>query len=162
VTDPEQFPVLADGLTREQRDARLADGAAQLANGHRHTLLGNERLLLALAAGLMTFGVSLILVGWYGAAHATVVEEQVPYLISGGLIGVALSVIGAMCLLAHWLTVLIGEARAREVVRRNDHAELMAALRAAPIITAEPEGKSNGSPRSEKPQRPVRRASHRS
>ena len=39
------------------------------------------------------------------------VEAQVPYLISGGLLGVALATIGAITFFAHWLTVLITEVR---------------------------------------------------
>jgi hypothetical protein len=126
---PERFTVLSGGRTGEERDERLQHGADELATKRaRRGLLGNERILLILAGGLMSFGVCVILLGWYGAAHSTLTEEQLPYLISGGILGAALALIGAVCLLAHWLTVLIREARAREVVRRQDHAELMAAL----------------------------------
>ena len=63
----------------------------------------------------MTTGLSIILLGWFGAARSTIVEEQIPYLISGGLLGVALATIGALTLFAHWLTVLVRENRRQEL-----------------------------------------------
>ncbi len=110
MSSPERFRVLASGASSDERTARLEEGADDLAHGGA-SRFGNERVLLAVAAGLMTFGISVILLGWLGAAHSTVLEEQVPYLISGGLVGVALSIIGAVCLLAHWLTALLREER---------------------------------------------------
>jgi hypothetical protein len=160
LTTPERFTVLTGGPSSDERDVRLAEGADRLANG-RKTLLGNERFLLALAAALMTSGVSLILLGWLGAAHSTLVEEQIPYLVSGGLVGVALALIGAMCLLSHWFTVLIREQRTREVARHQDHAELMAALEALSLASARQEDNTNGSARSARAERPIRAAPRR-
>jgi len=99
----------------------------------------------------------VILLGWFGAAHSTLVEEQVPYLVSGGLLGLALSLIGAVCLLAHWLTVLVREERAREIARRADHAALMDALHALAAARNDQEDTTNGSARGEAPRRPIRR-----
>jgi hypothetical protein len=159
MTTEERFTVLTGGPSSDERDERLATGAGDLSEQRaRSGLLGNERFLLALAAGLMTFGVSVILLGWYGAAHSTLQEEQTPYLISGGLLGLALSIIGAMCLLAHWVTVLIRETRAREVVRRQDHVELLEALRANQLPVDVQEEVANGSARGSRAQRPLRRA----
>lgn len=159
MTTDERFTVLTGGPSSEARDERLAAGAGELSEQRASGgLLGNERFLLTLAAGLMTFGVSVILLGWYGAAHSTLTEEQTPYLISGGLLGLALSIIGAICLLAHWVTVLIRETRAREVVRRQDHTELLEALRAHQLPIDVQEEMANGSTRGARPQRPLRRA----
>jgi hypothetical protein len=157
MTTSDRFTVLRGGTPGEERDERLADGADQLASRRRGSLFGNERFLLALASGLMTFGLCVILLGWLGAAHSTLVEEQVPYLISGGLAGVALALIGAGCLLAHWLTVLIREERARDVVRRQEHAELLAALDARTDRDQREEG-ADGSAGGTRAQRPIRRA----
>ena len=44
----------------------------------------------------------------------------------------ALATIGALTLFSHWLTVSIQEARHHEAARRQDHDELMEALRASP------------------------------
>ena len=155
----ERFTVLTGGSSSEERAARLSQGADRLAQDRGHNrLVSRDRFLLGVAAACMSFGVSLILLGWLGAAHSTLIEEQVPYLISGGLVGVALSIIGAVCLLAHWLTVLIREERAREVQRRQDHAELMTALRALSSATDTQGADRDGSARSSRPERPIRRA----
>ncbi|HEY9555276.1 MAG TPA: hypothetical protein VIR58_00995 [Acidimicrobiales bacterium] len=144
------------GPSPEEREARLVDGADDLAT-KRGSLLAHPQLLLAVAAALMTSGLCAIVLGWFGASHSTLVEEQVPYLISGGLLGVAMATVGAVTLFAHWLTVMIREARAREASRKNDHIELMEALAQ---LTAAMDGKvgTNGTARGARSQRPLRRA----
>ena len=147
-----------EGVPIEEREARLADGAQSLA--HRRSalgFLGNERFLLVVASTLMTIGLTAILLGWYGAARATLVEEQLPYLISGGLFGLALAVIGALTLFTHWLTVLVREHRAAEVARRQDHDALLLALRAL-VDAGRPEEVKDGAAGGTAPQRPLRRA----
>ena len=46
------------------------------------------------SAVLLPLGLALIVLGWYGAAHTPYLFEQVPYLISGGLLGLGLAVVG--------------------------------------------------------------------
>lgn len=130
MTDVDRLAVLRGGHDPEERTTRLDEGAGALAERDGRSLLGRDRFLLTISAALMVLGLAAILLGWIGAARTTLVEEQVPYLISGGLLGVAVATIGAVTLFAHWLTVLIREDREREVVRRRDHEELVAALRA--------------------------------
>ena len=48
-----------------------------------------------LGIGYCLAGVAVILLGWNGAASYDRVESQMPYLISGGLAGLALVIIGA-------------------------------------------------------------------
>jgi len=49
-----------------------------------------------IAGGLcMATGVAAIFLGWFGAAHTRDVTDQIPYLISGGVFGLALCVIGS-------------------------------------------------------------------
>jgi hypothetical protein len=152
---------IAGGATIDESEARLVEGAEGLARA-RSSLLSDPRLLVIVAATLMTLGVTAIIVGWIGAAHSTLVEEQVPYLISGGLLGVALSTIGALLYFTHWLTVSIKEARHHEAARRQDHDQLIEVLRGLdrPAPTTPPVlgGEIDGSARSAKPGRPVRRA----
>lgn len=146
------------GASAQDREARLTEGADELASGARRSILRDPRFLLWVSITLMILGLALILVGWAGASRSILVEEQVPYLISGGLFGLALALIGAVTLFAQWLTVLIRENREREVARRRDHEELMDALRVlAPTTTRQ--GGDNGSPRSARAKRPVRRPS---
>jgi hypothetical protein len=148
-------PAPDDAAVRDAHDARevrLADGADRLRRGRR-SIVGGPNFLLGVAATLMVFGVTAIVIGWVGAAHSTFVEEQVPYLISGGLLGVALTTVGALTFFTHWLTVSIREAREHEAARRQDHAELVQALRALAA-----QENSDGGARSTQPRRPVRRA----
>jgi len=49
-----------------------------------------ERLLLATGFVLAVAGLIAIVLGWYGASGTRDVTNQIPYLISGGLIGLAL------------------------------------------------------------------------
>ena len=153
-TASEAFDVIGEGSSIEEREDALAAGADALRAGRlRSGLFGRDRVLITLAATFMTLGVCLVLVGWYGAAHSTLVEEQMPYLISGGVLGGTLALIGALCLLAHWITVLIGDERTR-------HAELLEALREFRATTGEEET-ANGTARGASTQRPVRRPSRR-
>jgi hypothetical protein len=54
----------------------------------------NARVLLAI--GLLIVGIVIVLLGWYGAANTNILTEQVPYLISGGLLGMALIIVAAV------------------------------------------------------------------
>jgi hypothetical protein len=49
-----------------------------------------DRVLTWVSAVLLPLGLLVVLLGWYGAAHTPYLFEQVPYLISGGLLGLAL------------------------------------------------------------------------
>src|SRR5438128_5188258 len=97
--------------TQSERDARLSEGADELAHRGRGSILNNPRLLLWASVVLMTLGLSIILLAWAGASRSIVVEEQVPYLISGGLFGLALALIGAITLFAQCCNTLIREDR---------------------------------------------------
>ena len=155
MTDGTHNELLGGGTSPADRDERLTEGAEALAS-ERGSVLRNPRLLLWVSITLMALGLAFILLGWAGASRSIVVEEQVPYLISGGLLGLALAIIGAVTLFAQWLTVLIRENREREEARRRDHAELLAALRSLNGKTTRQET-GNGASRSTRANRPVRR-----
>lgn len=59
--------------------------------------------LFALGALLMPLGVVLVCIGWYGAAHTKYSYDQFPYLLSGGLLGVAVSQLGGFLYFGAWL-----------------------------------------------------------
>jgi hypothetical protein len=73
-------------------------------------------------------GVIVILLGWIGAAHTPHVFEQVPYLISCGLGGLALAFLGGFLYFAHWLTALVREQRAQSAAVVDAIGRLEAAL----------------------------------
>jgi hypothetical protein len=51
-------------------------------------------VLFTVGAVLMPAGIGSVYYGWYGAAHTRYEYDQFPYLMSGGLLGVVLAVIG--------------------------------------------------------------------
>ncbi len=69
-------------------------------------------MLAVIAAVLLPLGLLVILLGWYGAAHTPYLFEQVPYLISGGLIGLGLVITGGMLFFGSWIAK--GAAAQRE------------------------------------------------
>jgi Na+/melibiose symporter-like transporter len=149
------------GAPIEAREERLAQGADTIAE-KRTSVVGGRNVLVIASGVLVTVGLTAIVLAWVGAAHSTLVEEQVPYLISGGLLGLALAIVGAVTYFAHWLTVLIREAREHEVTRRQDHVELMQALRSLANVLEQQEDRPNGRAGSPRAQRPLRQPSRRS
>ncbi|MFN2590514.1 MAG: hypothetical protein ABR518_07065, partial [Actinomycetota bacterium] len=77
----------------------------------RRLSLPMDRWLMILGGGLMVAGIAAIILGWYGAAHTPYGFEQLPYMISGGLLGVAVAVLGGLFYFAYWLTRQIQESR---------------------------------------------------
>jgi hypothetical protein len=75
--------------TKTTAKAKRSDGTDV-----RAFVRANARVLLAI--GLLIVGIVIVLLGWYGAANTNILTEQVPYLISGGLLGMALIIIAAV------------------------------------------------------------------
>jgi hypothetical protein len=96
----------------------------------------NARVLIA--AGLLITGVVIVLLGWYGAANTNILTEQVPYLISGGLLGMALIIVAAVVGSSASL-----ERENREL--RRDLTRLLApgGLRSTPGLGSVPRGRSD-------------------
>jgi uncharacterized membrane protein len=66
-------------------------------------LLTLDRVLGLAAVLLLPAGLAAIILGWHGAAYTPLLHEQVPYLISGGLLGVGLLTGGGLLYLASWI-----------------------------------------------------------
>jgi hypothetical protein len=77
--------------------------------------------MLIIGGTLMPLGVLLILLGWLGASHTPLPFEQTPYLISGGILGLALVISGGFVYFAYWQTIRVRESR-------EQTAELVASL----------------------------------
>jgi hypothetical protein len=72
-----------------------ASARAKRADGAVRTFVRSNARVLA-AATLLVAGIVIVLLGWYGAANTNILTEQVPYLISGGLLGMALIIVSAV------------------------------------------------------------------
>jgi hypothetical protein len=70
-----------------------------------------DRLQLIAGAVLIVGGLAAIIIGWYGAASTGFPFEQTPYLISGGLLGLALVFLGGFVYFAYWVARLVRESR---------------------------------------------------
>lgn len=126
----------------ESRDRldRLRDDVAalRLRGGGRRRI---ERTLAIAGAVLIAVGLPLILLGWWGSSRTPYVFEQVPYLISGGVFGLALVVLGGFSYFAYWLTRQMQESRRASAELLDALDRIAASLAAAPAVAAA----SNGS-----------------
>ena len=77
--------------------------------------------MLIIGGTLMPLGVLLVILGWLGASHTPLPFEQTPYLISGGILGLALVVSGGFVYFAYWQTLRVRESR-------EQSADIIAAL----------------------------------
>lgn len=102
--------MLVDARDEEVRHQRFADGIRSLRVGGG-TLNLNERLLMVIGGIVAPLGMIVLLLGWWGASRTPYLFEQVPYLISGGLFGLALVFLGAFFYFTHWMTELVKEHR---------------------------------------------------
>jgi hypothetical protein len=114
-----------------ERQERLTADVAEL-RGRRGlaALVAGDRWMLVLGGVLLPLGLLLVLLGWLGASRTVLVFEQLPYLISGGLLGVALVVAGGFVYFAYWLTLLVRESR-------RGREELAAALARVEVLLAD-------------------------
>lgn len=100
----------ADRLQSEVADLEVPEPSADA-----------EALLLKLGVALPLVGVVLILVAYWNASGSAIVADQVPMLISGGIFGLGLAIVGLGLflrfslarLLRFWLARLVVEQQAQ-------------------------------------------------
>jgi hypothetical protein len=87
---------------------------------------------------LLALGALSILLGWYGVSGQSVTAKQLPYLVSGGLTGVALIVIGAVFLASDDVRRQVG--RLHDVERKVDdlYSLLVETEVAQPVVAQTP------------------------
>jgi hypothetical protein len=81
----------------------------------------NERIVLIVGIVLMALGVVFIVAGWWGASGEGTIVEQFPYLISGGVLGLASITAGSVLFarysmtrfMRYWLIRVIYEQQAQ-------------------------------------------------
>jgi hypothetical protein len=71
-----------------------------------------DRALLIVGGVLLPLGILLVVLGWLGASRTALVFEQIPYMVSGGLLGLALVFAGGFVYFTYWQTLLVRESRA--------------------------------------------------
>jgi len=70
-----------------------------------------RQVMLVVGAVAMALGFVAIILGWYGASHSAFLFQEIPYLISGGLLGIAMVAGGGFLFFAAWLVRMIEENR---------------------------------------------------
>ena len=106
----ERVDPAAEAVAASARHDRFAAGIAGLRISGAGGLF-SERLLLLLAGIVAPLGLVVVVLGWWGASQTPYEFEQVPYLISGGLLGLGLVFVGSFFYFAHWMTQLVKEHR---------------------------------------------------
>jgi hypothetical protein len=79
--EPEERPA------KQDRSPKAKRGGNKISDFVR----ANPRLVASIA--LLVVGIIFVILGWYGAAYTNILTEQIPYLISGGLLGAALIIV---------------------------------------------------------------------
>jgi hypothetical protein len=138
----------AESGTRRNISQRL-NTLADSVHGARGRLHFDIRQVL-LVGGAVCIGIGFmaIVFGWYGAAHSVYLFQEIPYLISGGLLGVALVAGGGFLFFAAWIVRLLDENRrhAARVERTLDRVDrvLAAVATDAAAAAAFPATATNG------------------
>lgn len=94
----------------EQRYARLTERAGQLRGRRGPAAPG--RVLYVAGGLLVSLGLSLVVLGYIGVSRTIYVFEQMPYLVSGGILGGCLVIAGCFSFFAFWLTRIHAELQA--------------------------------------------------
>src|SRR5439155_6697211 len=110
-TEPLHAPETTGGGDGD-RD-RLGDEAAKLRS---RASIPIDRWFQLAGVTLMGVGLLAILGGWYGVAHTARQGRQTPYVLSGGILGLALVFVGAFAYFAFWLTRLVESTQRQTAV----------------------------------------------
>jgi hypothetical protein len=102
--------VQAETEAGENRLQRLRESITRVRAG-RGFSIPLDKWLMIVGGLLMAAGIAIMILGWYGAAHTPYTFEQIPYVISGGLLGLGLTLLGGLFYFAYWLTRQVHETR---------------------------------------------------
>ena len=80
-----------------------------------------DQVMEIVAIAMFPLGITALLLGWFGVASNGHVFLQLPYLVSGGLLGVSLLVVGGLLYLASWVS-------RTAAVQRRQNDELLEAV----------------------------------
>jgi hypothetical protein len=105
---PEAGPASGDG-DRGDDAGGGGGGHTRMARWAEKYDIRNSWQVIA-GALLIPLGIVFILLGWYGAAHARVVQQQIPYMVSGSFIGLGCMIVGGLLFFGHWLYRIYDQA----------------------------------------------------
>src|SRR4051794_13798325 len=141
MTAATEDPMVDDEVLR--RHNRLASSMQELRTRAGGT--DKARVLLVMGGVLIPLGIVLILLGWSGVSHTTDTFEQTPYVVSGGLLGLALVVAGGFCYFGYWQTQVVRAVRrdAADIHSIRDSLQhIEEVLAANPALNGEAESNS--------------------
>lgn len=110
--DDQSAQTATERLERDVTELRVPEPTADV-----------ERLLIRLGMALPIIGLVILGVAWYGASGTGYVADQIPYLISGGIGGLGLILIGLGLFLRYSVTHLIRFGVARVVHEQQAQAD---------------------------------------
>lgn len=99
-----------------------------------------DRVLTVAGSVVLPLGLVAIFLGWYGAARTPLLFEQIPYLISGGLLGVGLMLGGGMLFFGSWLARMADQDRRANqelIVALDEVRAAVLATSAGPVASAD-------------------------
>jgi hypothetical protein len=109
---------VTEPATRQQRlAARL-----QRIRARRAERGPSDRWMLVVGGVLMPLGLACVVLGWAGVTHTVYVYDQLTYIASGSLVGIALVVLGGFVYFTYWQTLRVREARSHH---EEAHAVLL-------------------------------------
>jgi hypothetical protein len=126
--------LVADTDVAASRQQRLAAAVGTLRTRARG--VDPARVLLIVGSVLVPLGGVLIILGWWGASHTVWVYEQIPYAISGGVLGLGLVFAGGFCYFAYWLSQIVYSLRRDAEETRAVLGRIESLLAAAPTASA--------------------------
>lgn len=116
------------GVAVQPKQAEAAPAAAAEPTPAREQWYRNLQIILfTTGAVLMPAGIFAIFLGWYGVAHTKYQYDQLPYVVSGGLLGLALVFIGGFLYFGAWLQ-RIGNDQRETARKLADSMQLLAEI----------------------------------
>jgi hypothetical protein len=125
-------------MSRESQLSELREAVGRLKPSR---LKWSDHWLLVVGSALLPLGIGLIILGWYGAAQTSLDWEQTPYLISGGILGLAIAGIGTAMYFSYWMTRLVRnteDASRRDREHQHRVEQLLTELVATQRVAARP------------------------
>lgn len=125
--------------------SRMVDALSAIRT-RRASPLSLEGIFLTVGTLCLPVGIVTILLGWYGSAHTGHPYEQTDYLISGGLLGLGLIVVGAVLCHSYWMArqIQASESSSRQVLEALERLEARGAGVATGAVPAPAAGSAPG------------------